>query len=76
MPMGEWQLVRANLDRKPKAKGKPTAPATEELFHLATDPAETQNVAAAHLDLVAKMKAIMAAQHTNSADFPLKAIDQ
>ncbi len=74
---GDWKLVRRNLVRmaakgKAKAKGKP---ATEELFNIATDPQETHDVAADHPEIVAKMKAVMAAQHENSADFPLPALD-
>lgn len=74
---GDWKLVRRNLVRiaakgKAKAKGKPT---TEELFNIATDPQETHDVAADHPEIVAKMKAVMAAQHENSADFPLPALD-
>lgn len=72
--MGDWKLVRLNLVPKGKKKPKP-APITEELFNIATDPAETQNVAAEHPDLMAKMKAIMATQHTPSADFPMAPLD-
>ncbi|MFO1482919.1 MAG: arylsulfatase [Verrucomicrobiaceae bacterium] len=76
--MGDWKLVRMNLSGKPanakaKAKGKPM---TEELYNLATDPAETKNVIADHPDLVTKMKALMAAQHSQSTNFPMKALDQ
>ena len=73
--MGEWKLLRTNLEAKAKGKGK-SVPPTEELFNIATDPAETKNVAAEHPEIVAKMKAIMASQHTNSADFPMAALDQ
>lgn len=73
--MGEWKLLRTNLDGKARGKGKPVPP-TEELFNIAADPAETKNVAAEHPELVAKMKVIMASQHTNSADFPMAALDQ
>lgn len=67
--------MRRNHGSKGKAKAK-AATATEELFNITTDPAETKNVAAEHPDLVGKMKAIMAAQHTRSADFPMAALDQ
>ena len=72
--MGDWKLVRRNLAAKGKAKAKAT-PATEELFNITADPAETKDVAAEHPDLVAKMKTIMASQHTNSTDFPMTALD-
>ncbi|MBE2287697.1 MAG: arylsulfatase [Prosthecobacter sp.] len=74
--MGDWKLVRRGLSaRGAKAKAKATAP-TEELFNLATDPAETTDLAAANPDRVAQMKAIMAKQHANSTDFALPALDQ
>lgn len=74
--MDDWKLVRRNLTAKgAKAKAKAATP-SEELFNIATDPAETKNVDAEHPDIVAKMKAIMAAQHTNSADFPMAALDR
>lgn len=76
--MGDWKLVRSNLVPK-AAKGKkaksPSAP-KEELFNIASDPAETTDVAAQHPDIVAKMKEIMAAQHTSSAEFPMAALDE
>lgn len=75
--MGDWKLVRTNL--VPKAakgkKAKAAAGPTEELFNIANDPAETKDVAKEHPDLIAKMKAVMATQHTNSADFPMAALD-
>jgi len=70
---GEWKLLRRNLDGKVKGKA---APVSEELYNIATDPAETQDVAAAHPALVAKMKTLMAREHTNSPDFPMAALDQ
>jgi arylsulfatase A-like enzyme len=73
--MGDWKLVRRNLAAKGKAKAK-AAPVSEELYNIATDPAETKNVAAEHPDLIAKMKTIMATQHTPSADFPMTALVQ
>ncbi|MBN8419766.1 MAG: arylsulfatase [Verrucomicrobia bacterium] len=75
--MGDWKLVRRNLTPKGKGKGKAKAAApTEELFNIATDPAETKDVAAEHPELVAKMKTIMAGQHAPSTDFPMTALDQ
>ena len=55
---------------------KAAAAATEELFNIPSDPAETRDVAAEHPDLVAKMKTIMAEQHAPSADFPMKGVDK
>jgi arylsulfatase A-like enzyme len=73
--MGDWKLVRRNLTSKgAKAKAKAAAP-SEELFNIANDPTETKNVAAEHPNIITKMRALMTAQHTNSADFPMAALD-
>ncbi|MBL9180179.1 MAG: arylsulfatase [Verrucomicrobiaceae bacterium] len=77
--MGDWKLLRMNLATRPanaksKAKGK-GKPMSEELYNITTDPTETRNVIAENPDLVAKMKKLMAAQHMNSADFPMTALD-
>jgi len=72
--MGDWKLVRRNLTGK-GGKAKAAAP-SEELFKIATDPAETKNVAAEHPDVITKIRTLMAAQHTNSADFPMAALDR
>jgi arylsulfatase len=64
---GDWKAVRQNLARKV---------VKTELYNLASDPNETTDVAAKHLDLVAKSEALMKEQHTPSADFPLQAIDK
>ncbi len=72
--MGDWKLVRRNLT--PRGKAKAAAAVTEELFNIATDPAETKDLAAEHPDLIAKMKTLMAGQHAPSADFPMKGLDQ
>lgn len=63
---GDWKAVRQNL-----AKGV----VKTELYNLATDEAETTDVAAKHPDVVARLEKIMKEQHTPSADFPLQAID-
>lgn len=74
--MGEWKLVRMNLEPK-NAKGKKARPGpqTEELFNIGSDPGETTDVAKEHPEIVAKMRAVMATQHTNSADFPMTVLD-
>lgn len=69
--VGDWKLLRRNLLGTAK---RPAAPTTE-LYNLAADPAETQNVAAAHPDLVAQYEALMRVQHTPSKAFPLPALD-
>ena len=40
-----------------------------ELYHLKNDPAETTDVSAAHVDVVKKIEAIMAAEHTPSPHY-------
>ncbi len=50
--MGEWKGLRTKLKRNPDAP--------LELYHLATDPAETKDVAAEHPEIVAKMMEAMA----------------
>jgi len=74
--MGDWKLLRMNLMGRGTGKSKAKVSISEELYNIATDPAETKNVAAEHPEIVAKMKALMAAQRTPSADFPMAALDQ
>jgi arylsulfatase A-like enzyme len=64
--VGDWKLLKRELVG---TKKKPAAP-TLELYNLATDPAEKENVAAAHPDIVAKLQKIMDAQHAPSKQFP------
>jgi arylsulfatase A-like enzyme len=82
--VGNWKAVRQNLIArgKPKAKAKP-APATlgvavlkTELYDLAADPTESQDVSADHPDVVAKLEQLMREQHTPSRDFPIAVLDQ
>ena len=69
---GDWKLLRRNLLR---ARNRPAAPTTE-LYNLAVDPAERDNVAAAHPDVVIKLEKIMREQHTLSKEFPMGPIDK
>ena len=73
--MGDWKLLRMNLMSGGKGKAK-AAVLSEELYNIATDPAETKNLAAVNPDIVEKMKKIMSEQHANSPDFPMAALDQ
>jgi arylsulfatase A-like enzyme len=73
--MGDWKLLRMNLMGGGKGKAKATV-LSEELYNIATDPAETKNLAAENPEIVAKMKKIMSEQHANSPDFPMTALDQ
>lgn len=64
---GEWKAVRQNL-----SKGV----VKTELYNLAKDEAEKDDVAAKHPDVLARLEKLMKEQHTPSADFPLPAIDK
>jgi len=64
--VGDWKLVRRQL--------KTTSPTTE-LFNLASDIEEQNDLAAENPDRVAAMLARMVEEHEPSADFPLLGID-
>lgn len=70
--VGDWKLLRRQLLGTAK---KPAAP-TLELYNLGADPAEQDNVAAAHPDVVARLQKIMDEQHTPSKEFPFPALDR
>jgi arylsulfatase A len=70
--VGDWKLVRQHLISSPK----PAAAPTTQLFNLADDPGEHNDVAAAHPDLVAKLRRLMREQHTPSKEFPFPALDK
>lgn len=55
---GDWKAVREQVRRAPDS--------TPELYHLADDPSETTNVAAAHPELAAKAAEYMKAAHRPS----------
>jgi arylsulfatase A len=63
--VGEWKAVKQRLAR---------GPAEIELYNLRTDESETNNVAAAHPDIVARLGAIMENEHVPSKDFPIKGL--
>jgi len=69
--VGDWKLVRQNLNAGPNAARKPTT----ELYNLATDPRETTDVAAQHPDMVAQLSAIARAQHTKTSLWPIRVLD-
>jgi arylsulfatase A len=70
--VGDWKLVRQNLNGGPKNKKSPTT----ELYNLADDPAETTDVAAKHPDVVERLSAIAREQHVPSKLWPIAALDQ
>jgi arylsulfatase A-like enzyme len=70
--VGDWKLLRRHLLDNPKAPAK----ATLELYDLAVDPAEKENVAAAHPEIVTKLEKIMNEQHVPSKEFPFATLDK
>ncbi len=71
--VGDWKLVRQHLNPGPKVKNPP-APTTE-LYHLASDPAETKDVASEHPEIVEKLLGIAREQHVKSELFPIRVLD-
>lgn len=70
--VGDWKLVKRQLLG---TKQKPAAPTTE-LYDLATDPAEKENVAAANPKVVALLEKILRQQHVASKEFPFPTLDK
>ena len=71
--MGDWKLVRQNLNPGPKQKNPP-APATE-LYNLAKDPSESTNVATENPGIVENLLSIAKEQHVPSTLFPIRVLD-
>jgi arylsulfatase len=65
--MGDWKGFRANL-----VKGPPTF----ELYNLATDIGEKDNVLAQNPEVGKKILEIMKSQHTPSSIWPIKLLDE
>lgn len=70
--MGRWKAVRQNLLRR----GKNAADPTFELYDLAQDPGETQDVSQDHPEVVDRIRQIMQREHVPSDEFPFPALDQ
>ncbi|HEX4948133.1 MAG TPA: arylsulfatase [Blastocatellia bacterium] len=64
--IGDWKGLRRNLQR---------GNTKIELYHLANDIGEQYDVADKHPDLVQRVAAIMAREHTRSPVFPMKFLD-
>ena len=62
--IGDWKAV------------KPSPDAPIELFNLASDPAESNNIAGSHPDKVEQFTVFMARSHTKHPDWPLDARTQ
>ena len=65
--MGDWKGLRRNLQR---------GNTRLELYNLANDIGEQNNVAAQHPDIVKRIETILREQHQPSALFPMKVADQ
>ncbi len=63
---GDWKAVRQGLNK---------GVVKTELYNLATDESEKDDVSAKHPDVLARLEKLLKDQHTPSADFPLPAID-
>ena len=66
---GNWKAVRRNLK-----KGK--QPLAWELYNLETDPAETNDVASKHPEIVAKIEIGFLENRTVEPDFPVPFLDK
>lgn len=71
--VGPWKAIRTNLNPRPRDQNK--QPGALELYHLATDPAETRDVAAQNPDVVARLSAILREQHVPTKLWPIAALD-
>jgi arylsulfatase len=72
--VGDWKAIRTNLNPAPRAANQ--TPGEIELYHLANDPGETRNVAAANPKVVARLSKLMREQHTPSESWPMRALDE
>jgi arylsulfatase A-like enzyme len=69
--VGDWKLVRQNLGAGPNAAKKPTT----ELYDLATDPHETNDVGSKHPEVLKQLTELAKAQHTPTKLWPIRALD-
>ena len=66
--MGDWKAVRQNLLRKDGDR-------SIQLYNLASDIGETENLANTYPNVIKKMEDIMKTARTPSAEFPFPALD-
>jgi arylsulfatase len=69
--MGDWKAVRQQMLRRNNP-----SPLKIELYNLKSAIGESNDVAASHPDIVARMQQIMSQQHTPTELFPLPVLDQ
>ena len=73
--VGNWKAIRRGLNPQPGIVEVAEFPKTE-LYDLAADPAESNDLADKRPDVVEKLQRLMAQQHSRSDDFPLPLIDR
>ncbi|MCC6821452.1 MAG: arylsulfatase [Verrucomicrobia subdivision 3 bacterium] len=71
--VGDWKAIQTKLNPNKSAANVTTT--VMELYDLASDPGETNNVAGQQPDLVASLGAIMKQQHVKSDLFPIRTLD-
>lgn len=71
---GGWQAVWVGAHKLVRSRPQ-TGPPKTELFDLAHDPGETNDLSAAQPELLERLLALLAREHTRSVTFPLAAID-
>ena len=64
---GDWKAIRTGLNRN--------QPDDWELYNIRQDPAETNNLAATHLEIVQRLEQAFLADRTIEPDFPLQTYD-
>jgi len=65
---GDWKLVKLDLFRPEKTR--------VELFNLANDPSEQNDVSKNHPEIVAELKAILVSEHIDDPNFPINKIEK
>ncbi len=66
MRVGDWKAVRQNMN---------DGNLEVELYHLAQDIGERNNIADRHPEVASELTALMEREHTPSRLFPLKPLD-
>ncbi|MGH7956768.1 MAG: N-acetylgalactosamine-6-sulfatase, partial [Opitutaceae bacterium] len=71
--VGRWKAIRTNLHPPPAATNQ--KPGAIALYDLASDPAESRDVAARHPEVVARLATILREQHVPAKLWPIRALD-
>lgn len=71
--VGDWKAIRRNLNPAPRARDQ--KPGEIELYNLANDPSETNDVASTNPEVVAMLHDILEQEHQKSEVFPMRALD-